>query len=175
MEAQCQAIKCMLFLCRFRSCDSSGAIPERSPTPLYYPLPQRPMPTIGACRALSMLTSRRLAGTRRGRLWHKVFRAKDLSEDPPMECAAKQVSSASGMGEAELRSEVELMRKVGDHPSIIGFRHFEQVTEHETPEVRPVWSFLYPSPSPNPTLTQTLHPHPTPSSYTLTLYPNPTP
>ena len=105
----------------------------------------------------------------------KVFRAKDLSEDPPMECAAKQVSSASGMGEAELKTEVELMRKVGDHPSIIGFRHFEQVTEHETPEVRPAWSFLYPSPSPNPTLTQTLHPHPTPSSYTLTLYPNPTP
>jgi len=67
----------------------------------------------------------------------KVFRAKDLSEDPPMECAAKQVRSASGMGEAELKTEVELMRKVGDHPSIIGFRHFEQVTEHETPEVRP--------------------------------------
>ena len=30
----------MLLLCRFRSCDSSGAIPERSPTPLYYPLLQ---------------------------------------------------------------------------------------------------------------------------------------
>ena len=40
-----------------------------------------------------------------------MFRAKDLSEDPPMECAAKQVSSASGMGEAELRKEVELMRR----------------------------------------------------------------
>jgi len=73
----------------------------------------------------------------------KVFRAKDISEDPPMECAAKQVSSASGMGEAELRREVELMRKVGDHPSIIGFRHFEQVTEHETPEVRASsWIFM---------------------------------
>ena len=28
-------------MCRFRSCDSSGAIPERSPTPLYYPLHSR--------------------------------------------------------------------------------------------------------------------------------------
>ena len=33
------SIKCVLLLCRFRSCDSSAAIPERSPTPLYYPLP----------------------------------------------------------------------------------------------------------------------------------------
>ena len=32
------SIKCVLLLCRFRSCDSSAAIPERSPTPLYYPL-----------------------------------------------------------------------------------------------------------------------------------------
>ena len=31
-------IKCVLLLCRFRSCDSSAAIPERSPTPLHYPL-----------------------------------------------------------------------------------------------------------------------------------------
>ena len=38
MEAQCQSIKCVLLLCRFRSCDSSAAIPERSPTPLHYPL-----------------------------------------------------------------------------------------------------------------------------------------
>ena len=32
------SIKCVLLLCRFRSCDSSAAIPERSPTPLHYPL-----------------------------------------------------------------------------------------------------------------------------------------
>ena len=33
------SIKCVLLLCRFRqACDSSAAIPERSPTPLYYPL-----------------------------------------------------------------------------------------------------------------------------------------
>jgi len=32
------SIKCVLLLCRFRSCDSSAAIPDRSPTPLYYPL-----------------------------------------------------------------------------------------------------------------------------------------
>ena len=64
----------------------------------------------------------------------KVYRAKDISEDPPMECAAKQVTC---MPEAELKKEVELMRQVGDHPSIISFRHFEQVAaDHETPEVR---------------------------------------
>ena len=33
--------KCVLLLCRFRSCDSSAAIPERSPTPLHYPLMAR--------------------------------------------------------------------------------------------------------------------------------------
>jgi len=31
---------------------------------------------------------------------------------------------------------VEIMRKVGDHPSIIGFRHFERVADHEASEVR---------------------------------------
>ena len=71
----------------------------------------------------------------------KVYRAKDISEDPPMECAAKQVTC---MPEAELKKEVELMRQVGDHPSIISFRHFEQVAaDHETPEVRnSSWIFM---------------------------------
>jgi len=77
----------------------------------------------------------------------KVFRAKDISEDPPMECAAKQVTS---MPEAELKKEVDLMRWVGDHPSIIGFRHFEQVPDHETPEVRLRLELPLPNPSPNP-------------------------
>ena len=65
----------------------------------------------------------------------KVFRAKDISKDPPMEVAAKQVPFGA-MPEADVMKEVEAMRKVGDHPSIIGFRHFEQVADHETPEVR---------------------------------------
>ena len=65
----------------------------------------------------------------------KVFRAKDISKDPPMEVAAKQVPVGK-MPEAALMKEVEIMRKVGDHPSIIGFRHFEQVADHEVPEVR---------------------------------------
>ena len=64
----------------------------------------------------------------------KVFRAKDISKDPPMEVAAKQVPVGK-MPEAALMKEVEIMRKVGDHPSIIGFRHFEQVADHEAPEV----------------------------------------
>ena len=65
----------------------------------------------------------------------KVFRAKDISKDPPMEVAAKQVPVGT-MPEAALMKEVEIMRKVGDHPSVIGFRHFEQVADHEAPEVR---------------------------------------
>ena len=65
----------------------------------------------------------------------KVFRAKDISKDPPMEVAAKQVPVGT-MTEAALMKEVEIMRKVGDHPSIIGFRHFERVADHEAPEVR---------------------------------------
>ena len=65
----------------------------------------------------------------------KVFRAKDISKDPPVEVAAKQVRH-SAMPEAAVMQEVEAMRRVGDHPSIIGFRHFEQVADHETPEVR---------------------------------------
>ena len=65
----------------------------------------------------------------------KVFRAKDVSEDPPGEVAAKQVPFGA-MPEAAVMQEVEAMRRVGDHPSIIGFRHFEQVADHEAPEVR---------------------------------------
>ena len=65
----------------------------------------------------------------------KVFRAKDISKDPPMEVAAKQVPVGK-MPEAAVMQEVEAMRRVGDHPSIIGFRHFEQVADHEAPEVR---------------------------------------
>ena len=72
----------------------------------------------------------------------KVYRAKDTSKDPPMECAAKQMSSMR-MSEDELKKEVGVMRKVGNHPSIIGFLHFEQVAEHSTPEVRDsAWIFM---------------------------------
>ena len=91
---------------------------------------QRPMPTIVRVAHFDVNLSRVLGVGGFG----KVYRAKDISEDPPMECAAKQVTS---MPEAELKKEVELMRQVGDHPSIISFRHFEQVAaDHETPEVR---------------------------------------
>ena len=36
---------------------------------------------------------------------------------------------------AAVKKEVEVMRKVGDHPSIIGLRHFEQVEDS-------VWIFM---------------------------------
>ena len=65
----------------------------------------------------------------------KVFRAKDISKDPPMEVAAKQVPFGA-QSEADLRREVELMRMVSGHRSIIGFHHFERVADHAAPEVR---------------------------------------
>ena len=65
----------------------------------------------------------------------KVFFAKDISEDPPGEIAAKQVAFGAAP-EADLRREVELMRMVSGHRSVIGFHHFEQVADHEAPEVR---------------------------------------
>ena len=71
----------------------------------------------------------------------KVFSAKDVAEDPPMECAAKQVTEP--VAKLELKKEAEVMRMVGDHPSTIGFRHFEQVEDHATPEVRnSAWIFM---------------------------------
>ena len=51
------SIKCALLLCRFRSCDSSAAIPERSSTPLYYPLPS-PSSTCSRSRVTLRVDSR---------------------------------------------------------------------------------------------------------------------
>jgi serine/threonine protein kinase len=65
----------------------------------------------------------------------KVFRAKEISEDPPTEVAAKQVPVGT-VPEADLRREVEIMRMVSGHRSVIGFHHFEEVADHEAPEVR---------------------------------------
>ena len=65
----------------------------------------------------------------------KVFFAKDISEDPPGEIAAKQVAFGAAP-EADLRREVELMRMVSGHRSIIAFHHFELVADHAAPEVR---------------------------------------
>ena len=64
----------------------------------------------------------------------KVFFAKDISEDPPGEIAAKQVPFGA-QSEADLRREVEIMRMVSGHRSVIGFHHFEQVADHAAPEV----------------------------------------
>jgi len=72
----------------------------------------------------------------------KVFRAKEISEDPPTEVAAKQVPVGK-VPEADLRREVEIMRMVSGHRSVIGFHHFEEVADHEAPEVRSSsWIFM---------------------------------
>ena len=89
----------------------------------------------------------------------KVFFAKDISEDPPGGVAAKKVPFGAAP-EADLRREVEIMRMVSGHRSVIGFHHFEQVADHETPEVR--FRLEHPLPytlSLTPTLTTGPTPH----------------
>ena len=91
----------------------------------------------------------------------KVFFAKDISEDPPGEIAAKQVPFGAAP-EADLRREVEIMRMVSGHRSVIGFHHFEQVADHEVPEVR-----LPPEPEPDPRPKADHRPHAAPGALVL--------
>ena len=91
----------------------------------------------------------------------KVFFAKDISEDPPGEIAAKQVAFGAAP-EADLRREVGLMRMVSGHRSVIGFHHFEQVADHEVPEVR-----LPPEPEPDPRPKADHRPHAAPGALIL--------
>ena len=65
----------------------------------------------------------------------KVYRAKDVGEEPPVECAAKQMRLTPESRPA-LEREVEFMRATGDHPSIIGFKEYVNIADHEAPEVR---------------------------------------
>ena len=51
----------------------------------------------------------------------KVYRAKDVSEETPVECAAKQMQLNNDTRPA-MEREVQFMKTVGDHPSIIGFK-----------------------------------------------------
>lgn len=73
----------------------------------------------------------------------KVFRAKDVSEDPPTEVAAKQMR-LTPESRAVLEREVDFMRAVGDHPSIINFKEYVQIDQdHEKAEVRnSAWIFM---------------------------------
>lgn len=85
----------------------------------------------------------------------KVFRAKEISEDPPTEVAAKRVPFGT-VPDDDLRREVEIMRMVSGHRSVIGFRHFEQVADHEVAEVR-FWPNLSLTPARTLTTGPTLH------------------
>ena len=61
-----------------------------------------------------------------------VYRAKDTSQDPPAECAAKQVKYEKDAGQrAATEREAAFLRKVGAHNSIIGLFGLEIVDGHE--------------------------------------------
>ena len=60
-----------------------------------------------------------------------VYRAKDTSQDPPAECAAKQVKYEKDAGQrAATEREAAFLRKVGAHNSIIGLFGLEIVDGH---------------------------------------------
>lgn len=52
----------------------------------------------------------------------QVFRGKDVTISPPKDCAAKRVALGSGAERAVYDSEVEVLRKVHDHESIVGLQ-----------------------------------------------------
>jgi len=58
----------------------------------------------------------------------KVYRAKDTADDPPSECAAKQMKLSADTS-AALEREVGIMRDL-KHVSVIGFSHYEVVDNH---------------------------------------------
>lgn len=55
----------------------------------------------------------------------KVYRATDLSQTPPEECAAKHVVFHAGCPQAQVEREVALTRAAGPHSSIIGIFGYE--------------------------------------------------
>ena len=62
-----------------------------------------------------------------------VYRAKDTSQDPPAECAAKQVKYEKDAGQrAATEREAAFLRKVGAHNSIIGLFGLEIVDQPYT-------------------------------------------
>ena len=73
----------------------------------------------------------------------KVYRAKDVSEDPPVECAAKQMALNNDTRPA-MEREVQFMKTVGDHPSIIGFKECVSfANDHEWQGARnTTWIFM---------------------------------
>jgi serine/threonine protein kinase len=50
----------------------------------------------------------------------KVYKASDNKENPPVDCAAKQVSISSVLDRKAFAEELAVLRKVQDHESVIG-------------------------------------------------------
>ena len=73
-----------------------------------------------------------------------VYRAKDTSQDPPAECAAKQVKYEKDAGQrAATEREAAFLRKVGAHNSIIGLFGLEIVDGHENAACKKsAWIFM---------------------------------
>ena len=87
-----------------------------------------------------------------------VYRAKDTSQDPPAECAAKQVKYEKDAGQrAATEREAAFLRKVGAHNSIIGLFGLEIVDGHENGEHGP---HTPPTPHSSPTCLTAARPSP---------------
>ncbi|KAL3919030.1 MAG: hypothetical protein SGPRY_005781 [Prymnesium sp.] len=71
----------------------------------------------------------------------KVYRAKDSSEDPPVECAAKLVKIISQSDLDAVKQEVQVLQAVAGHPSVIGLRDFVE-TKEASRNVRQAWLFM---------------------------------
>mmetsp|Transcript_68852 Transcript_68852/g.153664 ORF Transcript_68852/g.153664 Transcript_68852/m.153664 type:complete len:343 (-) Transcript_68852:448-1476(-) len=56
----------------------------------------------------------------------EVFRAKDQSEDPPVECAAKKIPLKSKSDVEVVEHEVDVLKAVSGHPAVIGLRGFHK-------------------------------------------------
>lgn len=64
-----------------------------------------------------------------------VFRGQDVTESPPLDCAVKRVSMASESEKKVYMNEIQVLRKVSDHKSIVSL-----LDNVESPETG--WMFL---------------------------------
>mmetsp|Transcript_41782 Transcript_41782/g.103838 ORF Transcript_41782/g.103838 Transcript_41782/m.103838 type:complete len:355 (+) Transcript_41782:127-1191(+) len=70
-----------------------------------------------------------------------VFRAKDLSENPPVECAAKLVKLRSQQDVEAMEHEVDVLKAVAGHPSVISLRGYIEM-QGSTVSKKDAWLFM---------------------------------
>lgn len=71
-----------------------------------------------------------------------VYRAKDVSADPPVEVAAKQMK-LTAESKPVIEKEVEFLRMIGNHPCIINFKDCVEIGDHNERDLRnSAWIFM---------------------------------